>query len=230
MIEVINYANSRLYKRTLSSMYQLRHEIFVRKLRWKNVGGNDIEERDQFDTDNSIYLVLTDENGLVEASCRLTPTTQPNLLKDEFRFLCKKDIPSQSNVFELTRVCASKSENGKYSYNQRVSYLMCGIVEFCYKSSIENILFFTDMKKYTKYVRLWSAKPLGDPCDIGGEICAAANAPMDEKSLISTRRQFGVKEKSIVSYFGPMPVNNAIFLASEQISSNQSNPFESAFG
>lgn len=80
-------------------------------------------ERDQYDRDDTVYVVGRDEAGSICGCARLLPTTRPYLLKDLFPSLLAQgmDAPESPAVWELSRFAASplamgQSESGALSW------------------------------------------------------------------------------------------------------------------
>src|SRR5271154_5690649 len=88
MIEVVTSRNALLYKDALSDMFHLRHRIFVEKMGWEALRKPDRMEKDQFDTDDAIYLLLTEDDGTVVGTHRMLPPPKPHLFSDLFPQLC----------------------------------------------------------------------------------------------------------------------------------------------
>ena len=65
-------------------LFRLRHEVFIVNRRWSLpcTGGT---ERDQYDTDDAVYLVDFDAQGEVLAHARLTPTMHSSLTAGAMR-------------------------------------------------------------------------------------------------------------------------------------------------
>ncbi|MSO68837.1 MAG: GNAT family N-acetyltransferase [Alphaproteobacteria bacterium] len=83
MITAMSGADRARFLPIFDSMFELRHEVFVKRLGWP-LKATDGREIDQFDHDDTHYLVLPNTAGDVVASCRMTMTTRPNLLSDVF--------------------------------------------------------------------------------------------------------------------------------------------------
>src|SRR5579871_2634959 len=106
MIEVVTSRNALLYKEALHDMFRLRHRIFVERMGWEALRKPDRLERDQFDTDDAIYLLLTQDDGAVIGTHRMLPTTGPHLFSDVFPQMCAvKGVERGAKILELTRTC-----------------------------------------------------------------------------------------------------------------------------
>src|ERR1700742_3562605 len=111
MIEVVTSRNALLYKDALKDMFHLRHRIFVEKMGWEALRKNDRLEKDQFDTEDAIYLLLTQDDGTVIGTHRMLPTVKPHLFSEVFPKTCQvKGVQRGEKVLELTRTCVDEDK------------------------------------------------------------------------------------------------------------------------
>lgn len=83
-----------------------RHEVFVELLRWDLITPEGIEQ-DQFDRQDTVYVIARDDEGRINGCTRLLPTTKPYLLGEVFpELLNGLTPPSSSEVWELSRFAA----------------------------------------------------------------------------------------------------------------------------
>jgi len=75
MIHVITSANRHLYEPELLAHFRLRHEIYVVERNWTNLSRPDGLERDQFDNEDAIYILASEDDQIIGGS-RLVPTTR----------------------------------------------------------------------------------------------------------------------------------------------------------
>ena len=109
MIHVITSANRHLYQAELLAHFRLRHEIYVVERNWKDLARPDGLERDQFDNQDALYILATD-NGQVIGGSRLLPTTRPHLLSEVFPHLeYVRGLPRAVDIYEWTRMFVIKS-------------------------------------------------------------------------------------------------------------------------
>jgi N-acyl-L-homoserine lactone synthetase len=87
-------------------MGDYRHRVFIKKLGWQ-LRCEDGLEYDQFDRDDTFYVIATGDDGDVVGTARLLPTTRPYLLDTVFPQLLHGFAPPRSeNVWELSRFAA----------------------------------------------------------------------------------------------------------------------------
>lgn len=83
-----------------------RHQVFVEKLGWELQCNNGLEY-DQFDRDDTVYVVAQNDAQEVIGTARLLPTNRPYLLGEVFPQLMNGlPTPDSSEVWELSRFAA----------------------------------------------------------------------------------------------------------------------------
>lgn len=83
-----------------------RHEVFVELLGWDLDTPEGIEQ-DQFDQQDTVYVVARTDEGNINGCARLLPTTKPYLLGEVFpELLNGRAPPSSPEVWELSRFAA----------------------------------------------------------------------------------------------------------------------------
>ncbi|MDR6411799.1 UNVERIFIED_ORG: acyl homoserine lactone synthase [Burkholderia sp. 1595] len=114
MMETFVHDNGRLPEAVGDALAQYRHAVFVKQLGWRLPMAHDGFERDQYDRDDTVYVVANDEAGSICGCARLLPTTLPYLLKDLFPFLLaeRMSAPESPDVWELSRFAASTLSAG----------------------------------------------------------------------------------------------------------------------
>ena len=109
MIEVVTSRNALLNQDALQDMFHLRHRIFVERMGWEDLRKPDRLEKDQFDTDDAIYLLLTEDDGKVIGTHRILQTAKPHLFSDLFAKYCAvKGVQRGEKIVELTRTCVDE--------------------------------------------------------------------------------------------------------------------------
>lgn len=83
-----------------------RHKVFVETLGWRLQCENGLEY-DQFDRDDTVYVVAQNENNEIIGTARLLPTHRPYLLGEVFPQLMNGlPVPESTEVWELSRFAA----------------------------------------------------------------------------------------------------------------------------
>lgn len=84
-----------------------RHRIFIERLGWTLPVENGVE-RDQFDHDDTLYVMTRDAEGAICGCARLLPTSAPYLLSEVFpHLMAGAPVPRSSEVWELSRFAAA---------------------------------------------------------------------------------------------------------------------------
>jgi acyl homoserine lactone synthase len=90
----------------MHAMANYRHRVFVKKLGWQLRCENELEF-DQFDRDDTVYLVAQNDNNEIIGTARLLPTQRPYLLAEVFpQLLNGLPAPASPEVWELSRFAA----------------------------------------------------------------------------------------------------------------------------
>lgn len=89
----------------LGAMFEARKRVFVDLLGWDVPVLEDSYEIDQFDTEDAVYIVLTDDRGRHRASTRLLHSEGPHILGTLFPTLCEHGVPTGPKIREITRFC-----------------------------------------------------------------------------------------------------------------------------
>lgn len=113
MVLVVHRGNRHRYARELDEMFRARKRVFIDLAKWSALKADGPYERDQFDTDDAVYLITTEPGtGRHLSSLRFLPTTGPTLLATIFPQLCEGPLPQADDVWEVTRMCFSPDLRG----------------------------------------------------------------------------------------------------------------------
>lgn len=105
-MEILAGRPAELAPQVMVNVEKYRYKVFVETLGWDLVTEQG-RERDQFDSDETIYLAVQDESGNIVGTGRLLPTTGPYLLGDVFpQLMGDAEPPRDSRVWELSRFAA----------------------------------------------------------------------------------------------------------------------------
>jgi acyl homoserine lactone synthase len=131
-----------------STLAQFRYQVFVQKLQWQlpllspDVG----QERDQFDRDDTIYVVGHDsQNGRVYGCARLLSTTSPYLLGEVFPEMAKRrpDL-SGPDIWEMSRFAAvSDGPRARAAAHSNARRILAGAVEYAARNNIARFVGIT---------------------------------------------------------------------------------------
>ena len=119
-----------LQPQLMTQVAKYRHKVFVEKLGWQ-LQCKDALEYDQFDREDTMYVVVQDDRGNIVGTARLLPTSGPYLLGEVFpQLLHGLPAPCSDDVWELSRV-AALDFNAKYTAPSKStsSPIMVGLVK-----------------------------------------------------------------------------------------------------
>jgi acyl-homoserine lactone synthase len=111
MIITIDRSNRHDYASELDDAYRLRHRIFVEDAGWEALRRPDRRERDRFDDEHAVEMLLFDGGRLIGYQ-RLLPTTRPYLLTEIYPQLCDGEPPAGDHIYEWTRFAVDKPYRG----------------------------------------------------------------------------------------------------------------------
>jgi acyl homoserine lactone synthase len=138
-----------LSSQILTLMHAFRHEIFVKRLKWSLPLVNGVE-RDQYDTAEAKYVVVTDGPDRVTACARLLPTTAAYMLPDLFpQLLGGASVPRDAAVWELSRFATSVRETREgrvLSLSKPTLEFLDLIFGFARRHDIARLVFVTSIK------------------------------------------------------------------------------------
>jgi acyl-homoserine lactone synthase len=213
MLEIVTSRNAHQYQDALRDMFDMRHRIFVERMGWEALRKPDGLEKDQFDNDDAIYLLLTDDDGTVIGSHRMLQTVKPHLFSDVFPQYCAvKGVQRGENILELTRTCVDEERLDKATMERARKRIMVGLFEFFVRTGYEHVTMLSPVDLVFRYLLIGiEVKPLGIPVEIDGIKQVALIAPINQEALSKLREAYGIAEPQVV-YIGA-PENDPLRLA-----------------
>ncbi|PYF02173.1 acyl-homoserine lactone synthase [Rhodopseudomonas faecalis] len=167
-VHVVRRENRRLYAALLDDYFRIRHDIYVGERKWTELARPDGREIDQFDTDETVYLLALD-HGAIVAGMRMVPTQSPTLLSELFPQLALNGPVHRSDIYELSRIFVVPRKRGEHAGPRYEAVIQAAAME--YGLSI-GLAAFTIVLETWWLPRLldqgWQARPLGLPFDING--------------------------------------------------------------
>lgn len=113
----------------MTDLARYRHKVFVEKLGWQLKCEQGLEY-DQFDRDDTIYVVAQNDDDQIIGTARLLPTSRPYLLGEVFpQLLNGQRPPCSDDIWELSRFAAvdfdsrSTSALGQFSSEAAIDLL-----------------------------------------------------------------------------------------------------------
>lgn len=86
-----------------TKLFKYRYDVFVNRLGWELDTPMDME-KDQFDHEDTLYVVAKDDEQNIQGCARLLPTTEPYLLEEVFpELLNGMPAPKSNEIWEVSR-------------------------------------------------------------------------------------------------------------------------------
>lgn len=181
-VHVIRRENRELYAELLDDYFRIRHDIYVVERQWRELARPDRREIDQFDTDDTVYLLAL-EHGAIVAGMRMVPTQRPTLLSDLFPHLALKGPVRRSDVYELSRIFVVPKKRGEHAGPRYEAVIQAAAMEYGLSIGLSA---FTIVLETWWLPRLldqgWQARPLGLPADINGLSTIAVMVEVDDRA------------------------------------------------
>jgi N-acyl-L-homoserine lactone synthetase len=188
MVDLITPDNRHMYRDLLDDMFEMRYRVVVQKWGWDIPGIRSGYDKDQFDGDQTVYLIETNPaRSRVTGCVRLNPTTCTHMMSDLFAPYCDLVAPSQGpHIWECSRYVvdrdALESRDQDLPTRRRLSI---GVTEFCLSEGISQLCWYTNQAVYNLILRIWETTPLGLPAAYGNteDIYIPALSTINEAAL-----------------------------------------------
>lgn len=171
MFRIIEPGQRGAHLRALTRMHELRDRVVVGQWGWDIPGALPGFEQDQFDGDDTVYVLVEDEDGGVSACARLNPTTQPHMMTELFADYCDlQPAPAGEDIRECSRfVIDTVSINDPYEVFRLRCRLGIGITTWCLDQDVTQLTWLTHQRFYNHVSGLFRTEPLGRPRRQEGE-------------------------------------------------------------
>lgn len=166
MAEIITPANRHLYSDLLEDMFKMRYRVAVGELGWNIPGIEAGYDKDAFDTDETIYIIVPSDCRTKVLGCtRLNPTTGPHMLTEVFEHYCDlQPIPRSEQVYECSRYMIERKACGDRQAQTRVrQHLGLALTEYIISVGATHISWLTHQAFYNHTITVFDTKPLGLP-------------------------------------------------------------------
>jgi acyl-homoserine lactone synthase len=213
MIDVITSQNAYLYREVLDDMFRMRHRVLCDQWGWRVPGMSEGYDRDEFDTEDTIYFVKQDDAGRVIATARINPTLKPHMLSEVFPDACdQRPVPRAADTYELTRYVVDKHAVSNRDFIAVAFGLLAGVTEFCEATGIRNLSWYAFQLTYALSLQVWKTSPLGRPQTHEGDeaVYIPAISGIDAEAVIKTRAKARL-DGPASRYVAPLPVSAETF-------------------
>lgn len=153
------------YRREIDAMHRLRYRVAVTKWGWKIPGIASGYDKDEFDTDATIYFLTFAAGGEKLVGCaRLNPTTGPHLLSDVFPQLCEfGGVRRGPRIFEFSRFIVDHEALSREDRLLVIGKIEFAITKFCLAANIEELTWVSYENVFRHGAAIWKTEPLGRP-------------------------------------------------------------------
>lgn len=121
----------------LRTMFAARKRVFVDLLHWDVPVVDGGFERDEFDTEHAIYLIICSADGSHLASVRILETERPHLLDTAFADLCDGAPPRSADARELSRFCLERASSAAVRRRMR-DELVSGLADYALNHKVRH--------------------------------------------------------------------------------------------
>ena len=194
MISIVYGNDGTRDRELLESMFRLRHAVFIDRLGW-DLPCEPGRESDQFDGEEAVYIIIRNPwSGEAVASCRLLPTTSPNLLCDLFPFLEANGTPPRDpRIWEASRLAVDHRREKLSGCGNVCGTLLSGIMEFALRAGLTHLVSVSDIR-VERILRAsgWQLTRLGEPHHMEGFAVMGEITEVSATALARIRRRCGV--------------------------------------
>lgn len=207
MIYVIDKSNRHAYERQLEDMFRIRHDIYVTRRGWRALAKPDGRDIDQFDTDETVYLLGINDAGEVTAGLRLNPTVGPHLIKEIFpHAVTKREIPISPDIYEFTRWFVVKERVDPADNKHLAGELLAAMFEYGLQNGLTHFTLLCDSFFLRTMRELhWDVATMGEPTPYDEGKCIAVIFPASQENLDNTRAARGITESVLRRLPRPIP-------------------------
>jgi acyl-homoserine lactone synthase len=192
LVTVIDSASRLRFSKQIVEMHHDRKRVFVDQLGWELCAPGSWLEVDQFDTEHTVYLVLTrgDDDRHV-ASVRLNPTIRPHMLNTVFADLCDGGPVVGPDVWESSRFTIAPLGFRGTEVMRISQYLALAHAEFALLNGIGRYTMIGETHRVATVVSMgWRVRPLCLPRACAGSKIQALEVSIDENCLAAMRSRF----------------------------------------
>ncbi len=206
MFRIITPQNRAKFEDELQAMHEMRYRVVVCEWGWDIPGVIVGYEADQFDTAETVYVIVQNADGEVVASARMNPTTRPHMLSELFADCCDlQPWPVGADVWECSRFVTERSKFRDPLEDFRVRCrLGIGMTVHCIDQGITRLSWLTHQKFYNLVQKVWTTEPLGLPRrDEGDWAWIPAVSWIDQATLDRQLDRFRNAEAIVAAYMAP---------------------------
>jgi len=195
VIHVIDRCNRSAFERQLEDMYRLRYQIYVGRRGWKALQRPDGRDKDQFDTEDTVYFLGLSESGTVTSGLRLNPTTKPHLINTIFpHAVTFEPVPVGDHIYEITRYFVVPERLARDARRRAAGELITAMLEHGLTMGLTHISLLCDAFFMSTMLEMrWKVRSLGLPTAYPEGTCIAVLFEVSDEAIANTRETRGVQ-------------------------------------
>jgi N-acyl-L-homoserine lactone synthetase len=189
----------------LDAMYRMRYRVVVDEWGWDIPGIQPGYDKDQFDTDETVYVIVRTPEGEVVGTSRLNPTMRPHMLSDLFADYCNlQPYPVGKDVWECSRFVTDRSLiTGPLDDFRVRCRIGLGLTAYCLDNKISRLSWLTHQKFFNLVQKVWHTEPLGLPRRNGDDWAwIPAVSRIDEATFDRQLDRYRNAEEIVADYSG----------------------------
>jgi N-acyl-L-homoserine lactone synthetase len=206
MFKIITPDNRDAHRDLIHAMHEMRYRIVVEEWGWHIPGIREGYDKDQFDTDATVYVLVLSLDGDVLASSRLNATTRPHMMSELFADYCDlQPYPVGEDVWECSRFVTDRNLMADPVEDFRTRCrLGLGLTVWCLDHGVSRLSWLTHQKFYNLVQRVWSTEPLGLPRRDGDDWAwIPAVSKIDKATLDRQMDRYRDAEAIVAEYLVP---------------------------
>jgi acyl-homoserine lactone synthase len=195
MISIIQAPFDEDSAKQLRDLFAIRYQLFVEGRGWRALERPDRLDIDQYDDDNTVYIVKRID-GIIVGGARLRPTTHQHMLQDVFGDLCEGGSPPVGpTIFECSRTFVARRHPQRRAIFAEV---LLTAAQYCLANGISTLTGVLETWWLNSYLALGlKATPLGMPRDLDGMSLLAVSFEVDESVRVSLSNCLARFQKSV---------------------------------
>ncbi|ABC24190.1 autoinducer synthesis protein [Rhodospirillum rubrum F11] len=182
----------------LHSFSELRHEVFVNRLKWplQCPPGREI---DRFDDQDAVYMTISGVGGRVVAGLRLLDTVKRSLLNEVFPMLVDGPLPRDPKVMDVTRFAVDHRPEYVEGTGNLCGLLLCALQDYGLARGLTGYVSVSDVRMEPILRRGgYRFRRMGGMIEMDGTGVVALEVEISPEVRAIARRRAGVSERVLV--------------------------------
>lgn len=196
MLRFIHGGQLRAHAKLRSSMFRDRAAQFRDRRGWPVTVDHRGEERDEYDHDNTLYVIWENTDGSHGGSMRLLPTLRRTMINDHFLHLLEQTPVRSPTIWECTRFCLGGARSPRVA-----AALMLGGGEIMHRLGVEQFIGVFDAPMQRIYHRIGCAPDIIGSAGQGRALTSVGLWHFSEAALRRVRSNAGISRPILRLWF-----------------------------